>query len=156
VNVLFICEDNCALSIMAEAILRAVAPRRFTAHSAGCFPNGAIDPAVLEFLESHDIPAAHLQPKSVHAFRTSEQAAVDFIITLSDVAGGEDFSSWPGNPFVAHWTVDETHATEADEALRDAFWTLMRRIKSFTSLPQGKLNRRLLEQRALRLEPSYL
>jgi len=32
----------------------------------------------------------------------------------------------------------------------------MRRIKSFTSLPPGKFNRRLLERRARTLEPSYL
>jgi hypothetical protein len=32
----------------------------------------------------------------------------------------------------------------------------MRRIKILTSLPHGKLNRRLLERRALTLQPSYL
>jgi len=32
----------------------------------------------------------------------------------------------------------------------------MRRIKIFTSLPHGGINRRVLERRALILQPSYL
>ena len=155
-NVLFVCEDNATLSIMAEAILRAVAPDRFSAYSAGCFPNGVINPQAIDFLSSHHIPVEGLRAKSLHAFRISSETKIDFVITLSDAAAGEDFSRWPGNPFVAHWNVDDASATEADEALRNNFWTLMRRIKIFTSLPQGRLSRRRLEQRAVRLEPGYL
>lgn len=155
-NVLFVCEDNYALSIMAEAILRAVAPDRFRAFSAGCFPNGTVSADALDLLASHHIPVLNLQAKSLHAFRNSSDARVDFIITLSDVAADEDFSNWPGDPFVAHWNVDDGAAPEADGALRNNFWTLMRRIKIFTSLPHGKLSRSRLERRALQLEPSYL
>ena len=149
VNVLFVCDDNAALSIMAEASLRAVAPSRFAAHSAGCFPSGALNADALEFLELHHMPVTGLRSKSLHGFRASADAKVDFIITLGDVAADEDFSGWPGEPFVAHWNVD-------DNALRDNFWTLMRRIKILTSLPQANLSRRRLELRALRLEPGYL
>jgi arsenate reductase len=140
---------------MAEAILRAVAPDRFNAYSAGCFPNGVVNHDALDFLHRHHIPVASLRAKSVHAFRSSDAARVDFIITLCDAAADEDFSSWPGAPFVAHWNVQDDSASEADEALRNDFWTLMRRIKIFTSLPPGKLSRRLLEERAVRLEPGY-
>lgn len=155
-NVLFVCHDNSALSIMAEAILRAVAPRHFAAYSAGCFPNGAVNADALEFLEQHHMPVTGLRSKSLHGFRSSADAKVDFIITLGDVAADEDFSGWPGEPFVAHWNVDDGSPAEAQDALRDNFWTLMRRIKIFTSLPHGKLSRRRLEQRALKLEPGYL
>jgi protein-tyrosine-phosphatase len=155
-NVLFVCDDNCALSIMAQAILRSVAPSRFNAFSAGCFPSGLLSADALEVLERHRIPVSDLAPKSLHAFRTCAHAKVDVIITLSDVAADEDFSRWPGNPFVAHWTVDGASTTDADEALHNSFWTLMRRIKILTSVPHGNLSRRLLERRAVRLEPSYL
>ena len=155
-NVLFVCDDNAALSIMAEAILRTVAPARFSAYSAGCFPNGALNADAIEILERHHIALTNLAPKSLHSFRSSPHAQVDFIITLTDAAADEDFSGWPGDPFVAHWTVDDAGTADADEALRDSFWTLMRRIKILTSLPHGNLSRRLLERRALRLEPSYL
>lgn len=155
-KVLFVCDDNAALSIMAQAILRTVAPSRFTAYSAGCFPNGALSAGAIEVLERHHVPVDELRPKSLHTFRASPQARVDFIITLTDFAADEDFSNWPGDPFIAHWSVEDAGTADADDALRDAFWTLMRRIKIFASLPQGKLSRRILEQRALRLEPSYL
>ena len=156
-NVLFVCEDNSALSIMAEAILASVAPSRFGAFSAGCFPTAAVNPRVIDFLATHHMPVARLCTKSLRAFRAPDAPRMDFIITLCDVAADEDYSDWPGKPFVAHWNVLDEYATgEADEALRDNFWTLQRRIKIFASLPQGKLSRRLLEQRALTLQPSYL
>ena len=151
-NVLFVCEDNSALSIMAEAILSCVAPARFGAHSAGCFPAAAVHPDVIDFLATHHMPVAGLRPKSLQTFRTANAPRMDFIITLCDVAADADYSGWPGTPFVAHWNVLDAYATsEADEALRDNFWTLQRRIKIFASLPPGKLMRRVLT-----LQPSYL
>lgn len=156
-NVLFVCESNSALSIMAEAILSSTAPARFGAHSAGCFPAAAVQPEVVEFLATHHMPVARLRTRSLQAFRIPGAPRMDFIITLCDAAADTDYSGWPGSPFVAHWNVLDAYATsEADEALRDNFWTLQRRIKIFTSLPQGKLDRRVLEQRALTLQPNYL
>lgn len=156
-NVLFVCEDNSALSIMAEAILGCIAPARFGAHSAGCFPAPAVQPEVVEFLATHHMPVARLRTKSLQTFRAAGAPHMDFIITLCDTAADLDYSGWPGSPFVAHWNVLDAYATsEAEEALRDNFWTLQRRIKIFTSLPQGKLSRRLLERRAVTLQPSYL
>ena len=152
-NVLFICEDNSALSIMAEAILSCVAPARFGAYSAGCFPAAAVQPDVIEFLATHQMPVSRLRTKSLHTFRAASSPRMAFIITLCDTAADTDYSGWPGNPFVAHWNVMDAYATsEADEALRDNFWTLQRRIKIFASLPHAKLCRRVLEQ----LQPSYL
>jgi arsenate reductase len=157
VNVLFVCENNAALSIMAEAILNAAAPGRFGAFSAGCYPNGSLDPYTIEFLARHHMPVARSHAKSLEQFRRRGAPRMDFIITLCDVAVGESFAEWPGDPFVAHWSVEADAATgDADDAMRDNFWTLERRIKIFTSLPHGKLNRRLLERRALTLQASYL
>ena len=153
-NVLFVCEDNCALSIMAESILRAVAANRFGAYSAGCASRNAIDPQVLEFLADHHMPIEGLHAKTVRDFRAPSAPKMDFIITLSDAAAAQDFSDWPGRPFVAHWNVCGEDDAQAE--LRDYFWTLMRRIKIFASLPHGKLTRRALERRALTLQPSYL
>lgn len=156
-NVLFVCEDNSALSLMAEAILSSVAPGRFGAYSAGLFPGPVMHPEASEFLHRHHLSVAPLRPKSLQAFRGVDAPRMDFIITLCDMAADEDFSAWPGEPFVAHWNIQDEYTTgDADEVVRDNFWTLMRRIKIFTSLPHGKLSRRLLEERALRLQPSHL
>jgi hypothetical protein len=96
-----------------------------------------------------------VRPSSLERFRAGDAPPMDFIITLAEL--DENFAEWPGGPFIANWNVLDDLDDMMDEATqRDAFWTLMRRIKIFASLPQGSLNRRVLERRALTLEASYL
>jgi arsenate reductase len=142
---------------MAESILRSVGAARFNAFSAGCMRRAPVNASVVDFLAQHHLPVSGLWSKTLEHFGTPESPRMDFIITLCDAAASERFLEWAGPPFIAHWNVDtEGAAADGDDALRDSFWTLMRRIKIFTSLPHGKLSRRLLEQRARTLEPSYL
>jgi protein-tyrosine-phosphatase len=156
-NVLFVCEDNCSLGLMAESILATLGDGRFRAYSAGCTPGYAVDHDVIEFLAQHHMRTPELHPKSLAAFRTPHAPRLDFIITLCDAAAAENFADWPGAPFVAHWNVqDEAGDDSAAGAHRHAFWTLWRRIKIFVALPHGTLNRRALERRALTLQASYL
>ena len=155
-NVLFVCEDNCAISLMAESILNTVGNGRFRAYSAGVAPARAASRRVIDFLASHHMQTAGLYPKTLHILRR-EAPPMDFIITLSDAVLDESFTHWPGAPFVAHWNVHEEDDDMSSEATqREVFWTLWRRIKIFASLPQGTLNRRALERRALTLQASYL
>jgi arsenate reductase len=159
-KVLFVCEDNAALSIMAESILCAEAPARFSALSAGCSPAQAVHPYVIDFLAAHHLPVSQLRPKGVEEFRTSSAARVDFVITLCDAAE-ECCSDWPGQPLIAHWNIDGAERAgarggHAEEVIRDSFWTLKRRINIFASLPHGKLSRGVLEQRMLTLQAGYL
>ena len=154
-NVLFVCED-CSLALMAESILATLGDGRFRAHSAGYAPARLPNAYVLEFLASHHMRVEGLRPKGLERYRAADAPRVDFIITLADVSPAL-FADWPGMPFLAHWNVHDPLDDLRDEAaLRDAFWTLMRRIKIFVALPQGALNRRVLERRALTLQPSYL
>ena len=154
-NAIFVCEDNSALSIMAESILRAEAPARFTAFSAGCTPAQAVNPYVVEFLAAHHLPISNLRPKALAQFRAPGAAHLDFVITLSDAAE-ECCGEWPGKPLVAHWDIDNVENTHPEDALRDSFWTLKRRIAMFAALPHGKLSRRVLERRMLNLQAGYL
>jgi len=157
VNVLFLCEDNCSLGLIAESILATVGNGRFQAYSAGCTPGRAVDRDVIDFLAHHHMRTPDLHPKSLDAFRAPHAPRLDFIITLCDAAAAENFADWPGAPFVAHWNVQDEHADDSAEgAHRHAFWTLWRRIKIFAALPHGTLNRRVLERRALTLQASYL
>ena len=142
---------------MAESILKSVGAGRFHAFSAGCLPKVSVDHDVLDFLAKHRMPVADLRPKALDNFLAPGAPRMDFIITLCDAADAEQLSEWPGEPFIAHWNIQgDERGAGSDAAQRDSFWTLMRRIKIFTSLPHGKLSRRLLEQRALTLEASYL
>jgi len=153
-NVLFVCDD-CSLCLMAESILATLGNGRFRAHSAGVAPALLASRAVIDFLGRHHMRVQDLRPRGLEQFRAAGAPRMDFIITLAEVAG--NFADWPGAPFVAHWSLlDQDDDMTPEATQRDAFWTLMRRIKIFVSLPQGSLNRRVLERRALTLEARYL
>ena len=159
-NILFICEDNASLSIIAESILKSVTRTRFGAFSAGRVAAKQVNKQVFRFLREHHMPVAGLRPKSLADVRAGNVVSMDFIITLCDI-DGELLRDWPGEPFIAHWNIEERNGQAcwvplSEEAIRDTFWTLMRRIKIFASLPEGKLNVRRLRQRALTLQPNYL
>lgn len=156
-NVLFVCEDNCALSLMAESILAAVGRGRFVAYSAGSAPGRSADPYVLDFLARRGMPAGGLQPKGLERFRNARAPRMDFIVTLCEMAATTSFDGFPGDPVIAHWNVQNDESSDGVEAARrDCFWTLLRRINIFTSLSHGKLSRRVIQERMLTLEPSYL
>lgn len=150
-NVLFVCDDTCALSLIAESILTSVGAPRFHAFSAGaCRAN----PDVLELLAGYNLPVANLRGKPLEEFRAGSAPRMDFIITLCEAAAHE-VGDWPGEPFITHWNI-RAEGVQTEEAYRDQFWTLMRRIKIFTSLPHGEINKRILHRRAVTLQPSYL
>jgi protein-tyrosine-phosphatase len=153
-NVLFVCDD-CSLCLMAQSILTTLGDGRFRAYSAGIAPACAPSRAVIEFLTLHHMRVEGLRPSPLERFRAGDGPRMDFIITLAEV--DQQFADWPGAPFIAHWDVlyDGDDMTR-EPTQRDAFWTLMRRIKIFASLPQGSLNRRVLERRAPTLDASYL
>ncbi len=150
-NVLFVCDDSCALSLIAESILTSVGSPRFRAFSAGAC---AAHPEVLDLLAGYNLPVANLRGKPLDEFRAANAPRMDFIITLCERAA-QELGDWPGEPFIAHWNI-RAEGVESEEAHRDQFWTLMRRIKIFTSLPHGEINKRTLQRRALTLQPSYL
>jgi protein-tyrosine-phosphatase len=153
-NVLFVCDENCALSLMAESILASVGAPRFRAFSAGVACGRPANPDVLDFLAGHNLPVGSLRAKPLDEFRSATAPPMDFIITLCDKAA-HALADWPGEPFIAHWNI-RADGPDSEESHRDQFWTLMRRIKIFTSLPHGAINKRVLQRRALTLQPSYL
>jgi arsenate reductase len=149
-SVLFVCADNSATSIIAEAILRAFGGPRFKAHSAGLVPAPSIDPLVVEFLKSRRLSTRGLRTKSLLDFNRPD-ATLDYVITVCERAAMETPRNWPGNPVVADWRVETLPRTatqeDREDSIRDSYWALMRRIKIFTSLPHGVVPRRKIEHR---------
>ncbi|MGE5638646.1 MAG: low molecular weight phosphatase family protein [Clostridia bacterium] len=139
-NVLFVCGDNSATSILAESILRANGAGRFRAFSAGWQPAAAVSSEAIAFLRQRQLPAEGLLPKSFEWFVDPNGPRLDFAILLSD-AVPSPAPEWNGAPVVAHWSID------GEESLRETFWVLTRRIKIFASLPHGRASRVALQNR---------
>jgi arsenate reductase len=77
---------------------------------------------------------------------------MDFIFTVCDSAAGEPCPVWPGHPMTAQWGLPDPAAVDGTElakrrAFRQTFAALENRIRLFTSLPLGSLDRLSLQGR---------
>jgi arsenate reductase len=151
-NVLFLCRENSARSIMAEAILKniTVGKGRFNAFSAGSHPMDQINAFALEQVRSAGLPAFGLQSKSWNEFIASGAPRMHFVFMVGDI--DEQHPDWPGNPITAHWRVADPLATggadpEKRRAFSQAFIYLYNRINIFASLPLANLDRIGLQRR---------
>src|ERR1700734_3752420 len=144
-NVLFLCTGNSSRSIMAEAIMNAKGPSRFTASSAGRKPRGTVRPEALRELEAADISTGGLRSKSWEEFASLDAPRIDFVFTVCDNAAKESCPVWPGHPVTAHWGIPDPAAVkgsdeEIQRAFRDTFLILDRRIGLFLCLPLASID----------------
>ena len=151
-NVLFLCTGNTARSILAEALLNAMAGTRFRGFSAGSHPKGTVNPYAIELLQKNRLPTQDLRSKSWNEFAQPGAPQLDFVFTVCDNAAGEVCPVWPGQPMTAHWGMDDPAAVEgSDEQKRRAFFKayteLSHRLSIFVSLPMDKLDRLSLQKR---------
>lgn len=135
---------------MAESILNQMAPKRFRAYSAGSMPAGQVSSFAIDFLRRNHFSTDQLRSKSWDEFAQPDAPRMDFVITVCDRAKAEVCPIWPGQPFTAHWGVEDPMATEGDDAVMakahaDAFMILSRRISLFVNLPFDTLNRLALQ-----------
>jgi arsenate reductase (thioredoxin) len=145
-NVLFLCTGNSARSILAESLMNHWGKARFRGFSAGSFPKGTVHPLALDLLRRLGLPGEGFRSKSWNEFAEPGAPAMDFVITVCDQAAGETCPVWPGHPVVAHWGVPDPAAVtgserERQQAFRDAFAELERRVKLFVELPIERLDR---------------
>ncbi len=150
-NVLFLCTANSARSIIAEALMNYWGRGKFRGFSAGSFPSGKVNPYALDILERTRIPVKEPHSKSWDEFAQPGAPVMDFVFTVCDNAAGEVCPIWPGQPMTAHWGVADPAAVRGSEtnrvnAFRTAFRELENRIKIFTSLPIGQLDKVRLQK----------
>ncbi len=148
-NVLFLCTENSARSIMAEGLLNKLGAGRFKAFSAGSNPSGLVSPFTLERLENEDIVIADARSKSWDEFTQVDAPALNFVITVCDNVAAEVRPIWFGQPITAHWGIPDP--TRSDENLQRiafarAFVMLERRIQLLTSLKPDNFERMALQQ----------
>jgi arsenate reductase len=151
-TVLFLCTGNSARSILAEALVNHWGRGRFRGFSAGSHPRGAVHPMALELLSQMHLPTEGLRSKSWDEFAAHGAGPLDFVFTVCDNAAAEACPYWPGQPVTAHWGVPDPAAVGGPEAQQRrafgaAFDALANRIKLFTSLSLGSLDRIKLQER---------
>ena len=151
-NVLFLCTRNSARSLMAEAILSAVAPDRFRAYSAGSEPASRPMPDVVDKLRVLGHDTAGLRSKSWHEFLRHEAPRMDFVIALCDVLDGQSCPDFGTTAVTAAWPLPDPAKFRGDVAeksalLNELYAGLHRRISIFASLPFASLDRLAVRKR---------
>lgn len=144
-HVLFICTENTARSIIAEAFLNHLGHGRFIAHSAGSAPSGSVHPLALAVLTDLGVSTKGLLSKSWERFADRQGPELRFVFTLCDKAMAEPCPRWAGQPITAHWsTPDPLLGAETPERLarrfRDCAIGLRRRIELLLAVPVHSLD----------------
>jgi protein-tyrosine-phosphatase len=152
-NVLFLCTGNSARSIIAESLLNHVGAGRFRAFSAGSKPSGAVNPLVLEYLQSKGVATTGARSKSWDEFAQPDAPQMDLVVTVCDQAAGESCPVWPGHPAQAHWSAPDPAAVmdrpdDARAVIREVFRLMHRRIELLLNLPMESLDRSALSAQA--------
>ena len=157
-NVLFLCTHNSARSILAEALLNAMAGGRFKAWSAGSSPrdNQQPHPLGLQVLQKAGVSTEGLRSKSWDEFAAPGAPTMDLIITVCDNAAGEVCPIWPGHPATAHWGFADPSEGDAPdseklEAFRQTLHLIKRRLDLLINLPADKLEKAVLQTSAREL-----
>jgi arsenate reductase len=136
---------------MAEAIMNGKGRPNFTAYSAGSRPSGAVRPEAIAELENAHLRTEGLRSKNWDEFARPGAPHIDFVFTVCDNAAKEVCPVWPGHPVTAHWGVPDPAAArgtaeEIQDAYREAFVTLERRIDLFLALPIGSIDELAVKQ----------
>lgn len=141
---------------MAEAILNHKGSPTFRAYSAGSHPAGYVRPEALRQLEMAHLSTDGLRSKSWDEFSGPDAPRFDFVFTVCDNAAKEICPVWLGHPMTAHWGIPDPAAVagspkQVEQAYRDAFMVLDRRIGLFLSLPLMSLGQSAIKREIKRI-----
>jgi arsenate reductase len=151
-NVLFLCTQNSARSIIAEALLQKIGKGQFNAYSAGSEPAAQPMPEVIDRLKvlGHDV--SHLRSKSWNEFTGPDAPRMDFVITLCDTLEGQVCPDFGNKAVTAAWPLPDPakftgSPTERATLLNELYAMIRRRLEIFTSLPFTSLDKIALRAR---------
>lgn len=151
-NVLFLCTQNSARSIIAEALLHKIGKGRFNAYSAGSNPATKPMPEVIERLKALGHDVSHLRSKSWNEFSGPDAPRMDFVIALCDTLDGQVCPDFGNKAITASWPLPDPakfagSATERTTLLNELYAMIRRRLEIFTSLPFASLDKIAIKAR---------
>ena len=140
-NVLFLCRENSARSIMAEAFLRELAGDRFNAFSAGDRPDERVHPLAVAQLRHGVSHLNVLGPKSWLEFTGKWAPQMDVIVALDHRLDKYHAPAFPGTPLFCKWDFPDPLAegmsqAERERSFEQVFWQILRRVSLFAELPR--------------------
>jgi arsenate reductase len=145
-NVLFVCRDNSAWSVIAEAILKRWGGKDFHAFSAGIRPTADVHPLAIDVLKTGNLWEQSFRTKDCNEFRKDDAQKMNFIVTIGDRPYDDLPRDWPGNPKVVHWRISDPivdgNPAERALAFRRTFRELENRIKLFILVNERKAERK--------------
>ncbi len=149
-NLLFICTENSARSILAEAAMNNMGKGAFKAYSAGSNPSGKVHPMTINVLDDLRIDTSFARSKSWDEFSGPDAPHMHFVFTVCDTAAGEACPLWPGHPLTGHWGVPDPKRAEGNHAeialaFANTYKMLARRIGIFLALPHESLDEMALK-----------
>lgn len=106
-TVLFVCEDNAGLSLMAEACLNATAPESMRAFSAGPRPQREMRRGLKAVLCEAGLETAGLKPKSWDFFALPHAPVPDVLVYMTEAALRSRSPQWPHRPRELRWSMEE-------------------------------------------------
>lgn len=155
--VLFICRNNSAASILAEALLRHLAEGRVRAASAGDTADTRVNPYALECLAAHDIATTELHSKAWGRFFGLGCPPVHILITLCDAyAARVRWDRDTVHTVKVHWPTPEPELVDGTEterrlAFEEVFMLLEARIRRLLALPLNSLSDPALSRQLARI-----
>lgn len=155
--VLFVCQLNIGLSIMAEALLAHLSKSRVRTASAGERGWQPVSRYALECLRYHGIPAPQLTSRPWGEFFGLGRGPVRFLIALEEMYVAK--AHWPKDTVIAHWPLKDPARTDGTEieirrAFELTFKHLLAHLESFLSLPLEERDASMLRQALARIGKS--
>lgn len=151
-NVLFLCTQNSARSIIAEALLQKIGKGRFNAYSAGSQPAAQPMPEVIARLTALGHDVSQLRSKSWDEFTGPDAPRMDFVIALCDTLDGQVCPDFGNKAMTSAWPLPDPakfsgSATERTTLLNELYAMIRRRLEAFTSLPFATLDKLAIKAR---------
>ncbi|WP_345816177.1 arsenate reductase ArsC [Paraburkholderia sp. PREW-6R] len=139
-KVLFLCRENSARSIMAEALLRELAGHRFEAFSAGPEPAARVHPLAVAQLRPGISDLGVLSPKSWLEFTGEWAPRMDCVITMDETLVGASVPVFPGEPMCSAWRLadplqEEVSDEERGRLFAKVFWQIVRQVSGLIEAP---------------------
>nr|WKF61719.1 Glutaredoxin arsenate reductase [Paraburkholderia busanensis] len=140
-KVLFLCRENSASSIIAEALLRELAGHRFEAFSAGPEPATRVHPYTVAQLRPGISELGGLGAKSWLEFTGEWAPRMDVVVAMDGCVAAPNAPVFPGEPVFYRWSfidplVDGVTEAERGRLFDKVFWQIVRQISAFIQLPQ--------------------